>query len=136
MKFSTLVQIARMPPSSKRRTVSEPGPGDRPSTPQASPPASPRKEKAGAEPSTVRSCSGDAPKTHECLLDAGEDAIERVARLVHNDEFVLDPQGGVQSQRLLALTRRELVTKAQFVGANALVDEECVPSPSRSRRCC
>lgn len=66
--------------------------------------------------------------THESLLDAADDnAVERIARLVHDDEFIVDPAGGVHAPRLVALTRRELLTKAGMVGANALVDEQYVP---------
>ncbi|KZW02019.1 hypothetical protein EXIGLDRAFT_760247 [Exidia glandulosa HHB12029] len=130
--LTTLVQVVRIPPASKRRTASDPGAGNRSSV--GSPPASPRKEKAAAEPHTIRSCSGDAPKTHECLLEGGEDAIERVARLVHTDEFIIDPEGGVNAPRLLSLTRRELLIKARLVGVNALVDEEWTLTIQKPKR--
>lgn len=73
--------------------------------------------------------------THESLLDAADDnAVERIARLVHDDEFIVDPAGGVHAPRLVALTRRELLTKAGMVGANALVDEQWTVTICKPKR--
>ncbi|CAG7847427.1 SubName: Full=Uncharacterized protein {ECO:0000313/EMBL:CCA68187.1} [Serendipita indica DSM 11827] len=68
--------------------------------------------------SPVLTCASGQPTTHPALADVeyeelGAFSIERV--------FVC--RGGVNTVRLLQLTRRSLLEEGQMVGANALVNE-------------
>lgn len=142
MKLSTLshlVQIARSARTpakdkGKQRSASDPGLGNG-SRPLESPP-SPSSPRAARSPTMLRSMSGDAPLTHQALRDAAvsDEAIERRAKLVHVDEFICDPEGGVDAKRLLVFARRSLLTKATLVGCTALVDEEWTCTILRPKR--
>lgn len=67
-------------------------------------------------------CSGE-PQTHPSLSGEGATARSRVP-LVHSDLFTC--KGAVDVPKLLRASRASLLEKAEYLGANVLVEERCV----------
>ncbi|KAJ7211298.1 hypothetical protein GGX14DRAFT_363037 [Mycena pura] len=77
------------------------------------------KAKASTKPWHIHSSSGAEPQSHPGAL---EGASELRQPLQHRDVFIC--HDAVNAGQLLRATRNVLVEEAEFVGANALVDEQ------------
>ena len=137
-----------------RRSVTDPGssPGAS-SSRTALPPVSATRPISPNASTAIVSSSGQSPQTHPALLPpappvvasastsadkdtatSAQDGIERRAIIEQREVFICDAAGGVNSQRLLTLTRRELLSRGESYGANALIDEHWTVSIARSKR--
>ncbi|KAI6000110.1 hypothetical protein EDC04DRAFT_2584208 [Pisolithus marmoratus] len=76
------------------------------------------RDKSKAE--SLNCSSGDEPQTHPSLAGEGATGRRRVS-VVHSDLFTC--KGGVDVPKLLRATRMSLLEKAEFLGANVLVEE-------------
>ncbi|KAF8186966.1 hypothetical protein K438DRAFT_1907573 [Mycena galopus ATCC 62051] len=86
------------------------------------------------KPRHIESSSGEDPQSHPDVLEAVTSTTAR-APLRHIDTFICT--GAVNVAQLLRFTRNSLMEVAQFIGANALVDEkwDCTilrPKPGRT----
>ncbi|KAH7104809.1 hypothetical protein BKA62DRAFT_614354 [Auriculariales sp. MPI-PUGE-AT-0066] len=149
MKFATLSHVVAIfrgvpapePKRSKkqRRAVSDPGTSPSPAASTSKSPAILTRPSSPSASLAIVSSSGISPQTHPCLLppapvEQPQEGIDRRAIMEQRDEFICDPHGGVNAQRLLALTRREMLSKASTIGAHALVDEQWSVSIIRPKR--
>jgi hypothetical protein len=83
-----------------------------------------RRASERAKPWHIESSSGEEPQSHLDVLEA----VTSTARepLHHTDTFICD--GAVNVVQLLRATRNSLMELAEFIGANALVEEKSVSS--------
>lgn len=82
-----------------------------------------RRHRAKAKSHHIESASGPEPLTHPALRD--EDAVSpRKVPLGEDTTFVC--RDGVDVAKLLRAVRGSLYQKAVEIGANVLVDEQCV----------
>lgn len=72
--------------------------------------------------------SSGEPHTHPGLAEACENQEQAVVELTEN--FVC--AGGVNVMTLLRATRMSLLEHVEHLGANALLEEQCVLNPSRA----
>ncbi|KAF8523066.1 hypothetical protein BU17DRAFT_34958, partial [Hysterangium stoloniferum] len=72
----------------------------------------------------IECSSGEEPKTHNRIVDAEPDCIQS-AVVSHRDVFVCC--NGVDTKRLLGLSRTRVLEKAEALGGNAMIDERHVP---------
>ncbi|KAJ7892927.1 hypothetical protein B0H14DRAFT_2335101 [Mycena olivaceomarginata] len=79
-----------------------------------------RRASERAKPWHIESSSGEEPQSHLDVLEA----VTSTARepLHHTDTFICD--GAVNVVQLLRATRNSLMELAEFIGANALVEEK------------
>ncbi len=89
------------------------------------------KVNAQGKPNHIESCSGLEPVTDPSL--SGENAtLSRKLPMTQTDVYTCI--GGVNILVLLRATRSALMERAETLGANVLVEESCVITPSSTRR--
>ncbi|KAJ7158238.1 hypothetical protein C8R43DRAFT_882506 [Mycena crocata] len=91
-----------------------------------------RRAREQAKPWHIQSSSGEDPQSHPGLLEAI--TSPKREKLQHNDTFIC--AGAVNVAQLLRATRNTLIEVAEFVGANALVEErwDCTIFVPKHRR--